>query len=50
MIDELRALAIFAKTVEEGSFRSAAHELKLSASVVSHHISQLFPQFSQKVI
>lgn len=41
MIDELRALAIFAKTVEAGSFRTAAKELKLSPSVVSHHISQL---------
>lgn len=41
MIDELRALAIFAKTVESHSFRTAAKELKLSPSVVSHHISQL---------
>lgn len=41
MIDELRALAIFAKTVEAGSFRTVAKELKLSPSVVSHHISQL---------
>src|SRR5579863_733071 len=41
MIDELRALAIFAKTVEAGSFRTAAKELKLSPSVVSHHIAQL---------
>lgn len=41
MIDELRALAIFAKVVKAGSFRSAAHELKLSPSVVSHHVAQL---------
>lgn len=41
MIDELRALAIFAKVVEAGSFRSAANELKLSPSVVSHHVAQL---------
>lgn len=41
MIDELRALAIFAKVVEAGSFRAAATELKLSPSVVSHHIAQL---------
>lgn len=41
MIDELRALAIFAKTVDVGSFRQAAKELNLSPSVVSHHISQL---------
>jgi DNA-binding transcriptional LysR family regulator len=41
MIDELRALAIFAKTIELGSFRNAAKELNLSPSVVSHHIAQL---------
>lgn len=41
MIDELRALAIFAKVVEASSFRAAANELKLSPSVVSHHVSQL---------
>ncbi len=41
MIDELRAMAVFAKTVEKGSFRAAAKELGLSPSVVSHHISQL---------
>ena len=41
MIDELRALAIFAKVVEVGSFRSAANALKLSPSVVSHHVAQL---------
>lgn len=41
MIDELRALAIFAKVVETGSFRWAANALKLSPSVVSHHVAQL---------
>ena len=41
MIDELRAIAVFAKTVEAGSFRAAARELSLSPSVVSHHVSQL---------
>ena len=41
MIDELRALAVFARTVETGSFRAAARELGLSPSVVSHHVSQL---------
>ncbi|MCC2645733.1 MAG: Transcriptional regulator [Burkholderiales bacterium] len=41
MINELRALAIFAKVVEAGSFRSASSMLKLSTSVVSHHISEL---------
>lgn len=41
MIDRLRQMAIFAKTIDHGSFRGAARELKLSPSVVSHHISQL---------
>lgn len=41
IIDELRALAIFAKVVEAGSFRSAADALLLSPSVVSHHVAQL---------
>lgn len=41
MFDQLRQIAIFAKTVDHGSFRGAARELGLSPSVVSHHISQL---------
>lgn len=41
MIDHLKSLAVFAKTVEHGSFRGAARELALSPSVVSHHISSL---------
>lgn len=41
MIDELRALAIFAEVVQTGSFRGAASNLALSPSVVSHHVSQL---------
>ena len=41
MIDQLRQMAIFAKTIDHGSFRGAAKELNLSPSVVSHHISQL---------
>ena len=41
MIDDLRALAIFAETVEQGSFRGAAKVLNLSPSVVSYHVTQL---------
>jgi len=41
MIDRLRQMAIFAKTIDHGSFRGAARELNLSPSVISHHISQL---------
>ncbi len=41
MINELRQIFIFAKTVDHGSFRAAAHALRLSPSVVSHHVGQL---------
>lgn len=34
-------MAIFAKTIDHGSFRGAASELNLSPSVVSHHVSEL---------
>lgn len=44
MIDELRAMAIFAEVVKLGSFRAAAHSLSLSPSVVSYHVSQLEEQ------
>jgi DNA-binding transcriptional LysR family regulator len=41
MIDRLRQMAIFAKIIDHGSFRGAARALRLSPSVVSHHVSQL---------
>jgi DNA-binding transcriptional LysR family regulator len=41
MLSKLRQIAIFAKTVEHGSFRKAADVLHLSPSVVSHHIAKL---------
>jgi DNA-binding transcriptional LysR family regulator len=41
MLEELRQIAIFAKTVDHGSFRGAALALRLSPSVVSHHVGQL---------
>ena len=41
MLETLRPLAVFARTVEAGSFRAAATALRLSPSVVSHHISRL---------
>ena len=41
MIDELRAMAIFAEVAEAGSFRTAACNLGLSPPVVSYHVSQL---------
>ena len=44
MLHQLRSIAIFAKTVEHGSFRSAAEKLRLSPSVISHHIAQLEEQ------
>lgn len=50
MIDRLRQLAIFAKTIDHGSFRGAARELNLSPSVVSHHISELEAQLGVALI
>lgn len=41
MIDQLKALAVFATVVDKGSFKAAAVELNLTPSVVSHHISKL---------
>lgn len=41
MIDDLRALAIFAEIVRQKSFRGAAKLLQLSPSVVSYHVTQL---------
>ncbi|MBL4601615.1 MAG: LysR family transcriptional regulator [Emcibacteraceae bacterium] len=41
MIDDLKAMAIFAETIKRGSFRAAAKSLQLSPSVVSYQISQL---------
>lgn len=41
MLEDLRPLVLFAKTVETGSFRETARVFGLSPSVVSHHISQL---------
>ncbi len=50
MIDLLRQMAIFAKTVDHGSFRGAAKALNLSPSVVSHHISQLEEQLGTALL
>ena len=44
MLNQLRQIAIFSKTVEHGSFRKAASALHLSPSVVSHHIAKLEEQ------
>lgn len=41
MIDDLRALAIFARVAQLRSFRAAARDLGLSPSVVSYHVTRL---------
>lgn len=41
MLDQLRALAVFATVADAGSFRGAARRLGISASVVSHHVTSL---------
>jgi len=50
MIDQLRTIAIFQKVAELGSFRGAAKSLKLSPSVVSHHIAQLEAQLGTPLL
>ncbi|MGH1428641.1 MAG: LysR family transcriptional regulator [Arenicella sp.] len=50
MLDQLRQIAIFAKTIECGSFVKAASALQLSPSVVSHHIAQLEKQLGVALI
>lgn len=41
MIDTYRSLAVFDAVASAGSFSAAARQLRLSTSVVSHHISKL---------
>jgi len=41
MQNQLRALAVFAKVAEVGSFSEAAKRLAISPSVVSHHVTSL---------
>lgn len=41
MIEDYRALAIFVAVADAGSFSGASRRLRLSTSVVSHHISRL---------
>lgn len=41
MADDYRGLAAFAAVADAGSFSGAAKRLKISTSVVSHHISKL---------
>lgn len=41
MIDDLRAMAIFAESIKQGSFRAAAKRLRLSPSVISYHVAEL---------
>ena len=41
MLNQLRQMAIFARTIDHGSFRAAAKAMKLSPSVVSQQVSDL---------
>lgn len=41
ILDELRAMAVFATVVRGGSFAAAARELGLTRAVVSHHVRAL---------
>ncbi len=50
MIDQLKSMAIFAKVVEEMSFRGAANKLRISPSIVSLHIKQLEERIGSPLI
>ena len=50
MIDQLRTMAIFQTVAELGSFRAAAKALKLSPSVISHHVTQLEGQLGTPLL
>ena len=41
MQDDYKGLAVFVAVSDAGSFSAAARNLKLSTSVVSHHIAKL---------
>lgn len=41
MINQLRQMAIFVRTIDHGSFRAAAKAMNLSPSVVSHQVTEL---------
>ena len=50
MINNFRQIAIFATTIDHGSFRAAAKALKLSPSVISSQISELEAQLGVALI
>jgi DNA-binding transcriptional LysR family regulator len=50
MLHALRPLAVFAKTVEAGSFRAAAAQLGLAPSVVSHHVAGLEARLGEALL
>lgn len=50
MIDDLKAMAIFAETIKRGSFRAAAVALDLSPSVVSYQITKLEERLGSALI
>ncbi len=50
MIDDLKAMAIFAETIKRGSFRAAANALDLSPSVVSYQITKLEERLGSALI
>lgn len=41
MIDDYRSLAVFVAIADTGSLSAAGRRLKLSTSVISHHLSRL---------
>ena len=50
ILDHVRAVTVFVKVVEEGSFRAGAAALGLSPSVASHHVTHLEAQVGSALL
>lgn len=50
MLDDLRGLTLFVKTVELGSFKACAAYFNLSPSVVSYHLAQLEEKYATPLL
>jgi len=49
-VDRFRALTVFAKVVEQGSFARAAERLTLSTSAVSRHVAELEAHLATRLL
>lgn len=50
VLDEVRAMMIFARVVEEGGFSAAARKMGLSRAAISHQIRQLESKLGRALV